>query len=143
MPAFTDATEQGLLQYFIATYSATTKYFGFSSTTPNRDGTGVTEPTGNGYARVSTGDANWAPATGSNPASIATSAAHAFAAATGDWASGDDLTHWVLFSALTAGTVLAYGLLDTAKPVLSGDTPSIPIGGAVIYLGDPGDTYPS
>lgn len=141
MTGFTDATERGLLDYFVATYGATTKYLGLSSTTPTEAGGNFTEPSGGAYARVSTTSADWGSASGTAPATKSTTAAKAFATATATWASGSNLTHFGLFDASTAGNLLAWGALTTAKPVTSGDTPSFAAGSLVLQLGDPGDTY--
>lgn len=141
MAGFTDATEQGLLDYFVATYSQTTKYIGLSSTTPTEAGGNFTEPSGGSYARVSTTSSDWAAATGTAPATKATNTAKTFPTATADWVSGSNLTHFGLFSASSAGTLLAWGALGTAKPVLNGDTASFASGALVLKLGDPADSY--
>lgn len=138
---FTDSAAKGLLDYFIATYAATTKYFGVSSTTPTRAGANITEPSTGSYARVAATAADWAAATGSAPSTKTTSAAKAFPAATADWLAGANLTYWVLFDASTSGNAIAYGLLTTPKPVLNGDTPSFGIGAVVMELGASGDTF--
>jgi hypothetical protein len=114
----------GQTSNFGALASAPTIYVGLSSTTPNPDGTGVTEPSGGGYARVSAPSTSWGAATLANPSVIQNSATLTFPTATASWAGGANLTYVVLFNASTAGTVLGYGALTTAKPVLSGDTAS-------------------
>lgn len=141
MAGFTDGTEQGLLDYFIATYSAATKYIALSSTTPTEAGGNFTEPSSGSYARVSTTSADWAAATGTAPASKATSTTKTFPTATGDWVSGANLTHFGIYSASTSGTLLAWGALTVAKPVLNGDTASFASGSLVLKLGDPADSY--
>ena len=90
-------------------------YIGLSSTPPNADGTGVTEPTGNGYGRALIGTS------GQNstlifPAATDGQAANSkiiyFPEATGTW--GAQLTHFVLFNHETstqASAVLAYAKL--------------------------------
>ena len=42
----------GAVTIATVTYAPATWYFGLSTTTPNDDGTGFTEPSGGGYARV-------------------------------------------------------------------------------------------
>jgi hypothetical protein len=125
---------------------ATTKYVGLLSGTLTDDaGGGLTEVTGGAYARQSMGasGADWAAAvqgaTGV-PSSVANSAVKTFPTASADWASGANLTHWGLYSALTAGTLMAIGILGTPKPVLLGDTPSFAAGTLILKLGDPADT---
>lgn len=141
MAGFTDPVERDLLDYFIATYGATTKYIGLLGADPTEAGTTLTEPSGGGYARISTASADWAAATGTAPASKANSAIKAFAAASGSWLSGANLTHFGIFSALTAGSLWWFAPLTVPKPVLSGDTPSFAAGSLVLKLGDPTDTY--
>ena len=117
-------------------YTAETDiYIGLSSTTPTVTGTNVTEPSGGSYARVQkTNNAtNWPSASGgakSNGTAIT------FPTATGDWVSGADLTHVVLYNAASSGTFLGYGALTTPKPVLNGDTASYAIGELDITLVD-------
>jgi hypothetical protein len=142
MAGFTDATEQGLLDYFVATYGETTKYIALYTGTPSTDtGTGLTEVTGSGYARVATTSADWAAATGTAPATKATSTTKTFPTATGDWAAAVNVTYFGLCSAPTAGTLRAFGALATPKPVLNGDTASFTSGALVLKFGDPSDTY--
>jgi hypothetical protein len=141
MSGFTDATEQGLLNYFIDTYGVTTKYLGLSSTLPTEAGGNFTEPSTGSYARVSTVAADWGAASGTAPAVKANTAVKTFPTATADWLAGANLMYFGLFSAAAAGTLYAWGLLAVAKPVLNGDTASFPAGQLQIKLGDPTDTY--
>ncbi len=114
-----------------AAYPAPTVYVAVSSTTPTDDGTGVTEPSGGGYARIATTAADWTTA-----ARKATSNAQdlSFAQASADWAGGANMTHGVLYDAATGGNMLGFGALTTPKNVLSGDTLSIPAGSLDITL---------
>lgn len=144
MAGFVDTVERALLDHFLtdsAYTPPTTMYIGLSSTTPTEAAANFTEPSGGSYARVSTAAADWAAATGTAPATKSTSTAKTFPTATADWAAGANLTHFGLFDASTAGNLLAWGALTTAKPVLNGDTPSFASGALVLKLGDPGDTY--
>jgi hypothetical protein len=139
---FTDAVEQAILNGFLqdpswAGYSSV--WVGLSSTTPTDSGGNVTEPSGNGYARVETDAADWGAAASTAPAAKANSAVVTFATATGNWVSGNDLTHFTLHDAASAGAVVGWGILGTAKPVLTDDTPSFPIGTLVLRLGKPAD----
>ena len=111
-----------------ATYTApATLYFGLSSTTPAEDGSNVTEPSGGAYARVAvTNNATNFPAATGGAKSNGT--AITWAPASGTWLAEADLTYVVVYDALTVGNLLAFGLLTVAKPILSGDTASIPIG---------------
>ncbi len=144
MAGFTDKIEQAILNHVFtdpAWTPPTTLYIGLSSTTPTEAGGNITEPSGSGYARVSTVAADWDAATGSAPATKANGAVKTFPAATGDWVAGANLTYFVLFDASTAGNAVAFGALATPKPILNGDTPSFAAGSLVLKLGDPGDSY--
>jgi hypothetical protein len=131
--SFFNYLEDAVLDHVVgkAAYTSPTVYIGLSSTTPNEDGTGITENVGGSYARVTTGAADW-----NSAATGATSNANAitFAQASADWVSGADLTYLVAFDAITSGNELFYGLLTVAKPVLSGDTASFPAGDIDITL---------
>lgn len=133
--SFSNRTAQALLNSlfgktsnFGALASAPTIYVGLSSTTPAEDGTNVTEPSAGGYARVATSASDWNAATDADPSVVDNAETIAFPAATANWLSGADITHFVLFDASTSGNVLAFGALDTAKAVLSGDTLSFAAG---------------
>jgi hypothetical protein len=111
-----------------------TLYIGLSSTTPNEDGTNVTEPSGGSYARVATTAADWAAATSADPSVKTTTAVKSFPQASANWVGGSNLTHFLLFDADTAGNLLAFGALTTPKPVLSGDTASFASGALSLSL---------
>lgn len=88
-----------------------------STSAPNDDGTNVTEPTGNGYARI-TGLANnlttWlAAASGQKVNDIL----FQFPAATGPWGT---ITHWVLYDQATADYVIS-GVVSPPKTIDDGD----------------------
>lgn len=98
-----------------------TVYIGLSSTTPNETGGNVTEPSGNGYARVAVtnNSTNWPAASGTggikkNGTSIE------FPEATGDW--GASLTQFLIFDAAQGGNLLLFDVLDTAKTISNGET---------------------
>jgi hypothetical protein len=108
-----------------------TLYVGLSSTTPADGGTNVTEPSGGSYARVAVtnNSTNWPTATSrskSNGLPIT------FGAATADWLSGASLTHFVVYDALTSGTMVAWGALTTSITVTAGTQPSFTTGSLVI-----------
>jgi hypothetical protein len=144
MPGFVDSVEQSLLNHFLTDPAYTppaTMHIGLSSTTPAEAGTGATEPSGGAYARVSTVAADWSAASGTAPAVKTNTAVKTFPTATADWVAGANLTHFGLWDAATAGNLLAFGALTTAKPVLNGDTASFAAGALILKLGDPGDSY--
>ena len=96
-----------------------TLYVGLSSTTPAADGTNVTEPVGNGYARESITVGAAASQVRSN------TNAFQFAASGGDWGS---MTHSLFFAALTGGTALAFDDLTATRNMVDGATMDFGIG---------------
>lgn len=107
---------------------------GLSTTTPADDGTNITEPVGNGYARASVDNttANWGDAAAgvkSNAAEITFPAASG-----GGWGT---VTHWILYS---GGVAKIWGVLDdgTGTPlpveIEDGDTPRFQVGQLRIEL---------
>jgi len=112
----------------------TNVYVALSSTTPSDAGTGVTEPSGGSYARVSTSAATWNAATSANPSVKDNATAITFPTATADWVAGANLTYFVLYDAATVGNMLAFGALSVAKPILNGDTAEFAIGSLDITL---------
>lgn len=105
------------------TWAPATWYIGLSTTTPNEDGTGFTEPVGGSYARVGlTNNAtNW-------PAAVTTSGvtlkkngvAATYTNPTGNWGL---IVCYGLFTAVSGGTPEYWGALDTQITVQSGNTP--------------------
>lgn len=144
MAGFVDSVEQKLLDHFLTDPAYTppaTMYLALSTTTPTEAGGNFTEPSTGSYARVSTAAADWSAASGTAPAVKTNTAVKTFPTATADWSSGSNMTYFGLFDASTAGNLLAFGLLGTAKPVLNGDTASFAAGALVLKLGDPADSY--
>ncbi|MFH0903172.1 MAG: hypothetical protein V2A73_21295 [Pseudomonadota bacterium] len=101
-------------------------YIGLSTTKPASDGTNVTEPSGGNYARVACNTVAWGAA---SARSIANEAAVVFATANGTWAAGVALEYWVIYTAITAGTLIMWGEITGTGPIVtSGMTPSFAIG---------------
>lgn len=107
------------------TWAPATWYMGLSTTSPNDDGTGFTEPTIGtfAYARVAiTNNAtNFPPA--ATVAGVTTKkngAKFTFPNPTGTWGQ---ILAYGLFTAATGGTAQYTNLLDTPITVLSGNTP--------------------
>jgi hypothetical protein len=141
---FVDTVERSLLDHFLTdpTYTPpTTMYLALSSTTPTEAAGNFTEPSGGSYARVSTVAADWSAAANTAPADKTNTAVKTFPAATADWSSGANQTHFGMYDASTAGNLLCWGALTTAKAILNGDTASFAASSLVLKLGDPGDTY--
>lgn len=127
--SFSNRTAQALLNSlfgktsnFGALASRPTIYVALSSTAPTEAGANVTEPSGDGYARVATAPTDWNGATDADPSVVTNANAVNFPAATADWLSGANVTHVVFYDASTSGNVLGSTALAVAKAVLSGDT---------------------
>lgn len=119
-------------------------FIGLSKTTPSDDGTGYTEPSGNGYLRVTTTAGVWGTPTLGSPSTKVNTSTITFPTATGDWSGGSNQTHWVMFrssSATASSEVILFGSITSTKPVLSGDTASFAASSLTLQLGDPTDTY--
>lgn len=105
------------------TWAPATWYLGLSTTAPADDGTGFTEPVGNGYQRaaVTNSAANFPPATTSDGVTRKTSgAAFTFPNPTGPWGQ---VAHYGWFTAATGGTPEWVGPLDAPISPRSGNTP--------------------
>lgn len=98
------------------TSSSAEFYIGLSSTTPAKDGTGVTEPSGGNYARVKV-TAFTAPDNGM----VKNTSALEFPRSTATWfESTAKAQYWVLFDgAGSSAHVLSSGNLDEAKTIES------------------------
>ena len=139
--SFSNYTAQALLNSlfgktsnFGALGSAPAIYVGLSSTTPAEDGTNVTEEAAGAYARQLVVAGSWNTATLADPSLIDNSVAITFPQATADWLTQDNLTHAVVYDAVTSGSYLGTGALSTPKPVLNGDTAQIAAGDLDITL---------
>ncbi len=124
MGGFIQSVRKALLDHYFgkSTLTPPTIYVGLSSTTPTSAGANVTEPSGGDYGREATAAVDWNPSTEADPCVLDNLNAVTFAQATANWVAGADLTHAVLFDAITGGNVIAWGALAVAKPVLDGDT---------------------
>jgi hypothetical protein len=112
-------------------FTAPTAYAALSSTTPNVNGTNVTEPTAGNYSRVTTSAASWGSAAAG---AITNAAALTFPVASADWVSGASLTHVALYDAATGGNLLGFAAVSVAKSCLAGDQITIPVSNLNITL---------
>ena len=118
---FTNYQENASLDATFGSGTPATLYLAVSTTTPNKDGTGFTEPVGNGYARVAitNNTTNFPAATtvgGQGQIQIAT--VQTFPTATGDWGS---CTYVGVFDAPTGGNLRWMAQMSVAKSPTSGD----------------------
>lgn len=115
-------------------------HIGLFTTTPADDGTGGVEATGGSYARqaFAKNGTNWGSSVAGAPSTIQNLVVLTFPQATANWGT---IASWGYFTAVTAGILLFFAVLDTAKAVNSGDTAEFAAGGLVAQLGDPGDVF--
>ena len=118
MGSFSDYTEDALLNHLFGKgdYPPPTIYVGLSTTDPGDSGAGLSEPNGNGYARVETTEADWNVAASGllDNANVIL-----LGPATSNWGT---LTHFALFDAATGGHLLLHGALAQTKTIDSGDS---------------------
>lgn len=135
---FTNRCHQGLLNslfgktsIFGALATPPTFYVGLSTTTPTMAGGNITEPSGNGYARVATAASDWNTATNADPSVLTNANAVTFPTASGSWGT---VTHFVLFDAPSGGNANGFGALTVSKTPTNGDTPSFAAGALTTQL---------
>lgn len=133
MGSFADHLENKLLDHVFGggDYARpATLYIGLSTTTIADGGTNITEPSGNGYARVvvTNNATNW-PAASAGAKSNGTPIT--FPAATGSWGT---ITDFFISDADTGGNILAFGALAAAQAVASGETINFAVGALDISL---------
>ena len=130
MGSFADYWENEILDHIFGkgSYTPPTIYVGLSTADPTDDGSGLAEPTGNAYARVSTLAADWNVASGG---ALDNANDITFSEATGSWGT---ITHFALFDAATGGNMLAHGALIASKAIGSGDTAKFAAGDLDVSL---------
>lgn len=130
MGSFNDYTETKVLDHITgkASFTMPTAYVGLSTADPTDDASGLAEPSGNNYSRVTTSGSDWdAAASGAT----ANAAALTFPEASGSWGT---VTHYALFDAATSGNMLCHGTLDASRVITSGITPRFAVGALDITL---------
>lgn len=134
MGSFTDFLENELLDHVFggAAYTApATLHVGLSTTTITDAGGNITEPSGNGYARVSvTNNATNFPAA-SGGAKANGTAIDFGSASGGAWGT---VTDFFIADASSGGNILGYGALSASKTIADGDSANFPIGDLDITL---------
>lgn len=112
MGSLSDYTENALLDHFlkVSSFSQPSNiYIALSTTDPLDDGSGITEPTGNGYARILCN--SWSAASGRQKSN---SASASIPTPTGSWGT---IAYVALFDALSGGNMLAHGALSSPKTI--------------------------
>lgn len=118
-----DVEERAVLDARFGSGNPATWYWGLSTTTPNDDGTGFTEPVGGSYARVTQPNnaTAWpAATTTSGVTTKANGTAITWPNPTGTWGT---CTHVGAFTAVSGGTPSYTFELVTASRIISGITP--------------------
>jgi len=130
MSGFSDYWENKVLDHIFGkgSYTPPTIYVGLSTTDPTDAGSGLAEPSDNGYTRVQTSTSDWNTASNG---SLDNASDIAFNQATGNWGT---ITHFALFDAGTAGNILAYGALSQSKSISESDTARFKAGDLDISL---------
>lgn len=116
-----------------AILSSGSLYVGLSSTEPDADGNGYSEPSGNNYSRV-----RIAGFTKAENGTAYNAYATTFPVSTGDWFTAENMVaYWLLFDGDTQdANLLACGKLDTAREIPSGVAATIPVQSMVVTLCD-------
>lgn len=130
MSSFSDYSENLVLNWLFTTNAVTrpTAWFVALYTAAPSDTGGGTEVSGNGYARTATGTMTVSGTT----TQCTNSAAIEFPAnTTANWGS---ITHVGIFDASTAGNLLAWAPLTTARTINVGDVFRIPASNLTITL---------
>jgi len=119
MGSISDYLELELLDHvFGVAYSVPANiYIALSTADPLDTGAGISEPSGNGYARKVHNSWDAAAARLTENTGVIT-----FAQASGAWGL---ITHYAIFDAITGGNFLGHGSLAVSKDVVDGNTPSI------------------
>jgi len=130
MGSFSDYWENEILDHIFGkgSYTPPTIYVGLSTADPLDNGSGLAEPTGNGYARVQTTAADWNTAAGGALDNVNDIT---FPQATGSWGT---ITHFALFDTASGGNILAHGALSASKTIGSGDTAKFAAGDLDVSL---------
>jgi hypothetical protein len=129
MGSFSNYLENKILDHVFKTASfsvPTNIYVALSTADPTESGSGIAEPSGNGYARTVCNA--WDAASGG---ATQNTNEVTFPTATGSWGT---IAHFALFDASTGGNMLAYGALTVSKAVTSGDTPKFNAGDIDVTL---------
>lgn len=93
-------------------------YFGLSTTPINNDGTGATEPSGNGYARVPVTNSKSYFSVASSGI-LTNSSSITFAESTASWGT---ITYVFIADALTSGNILYFDALSPSRTVAANTT---------------------
>jgi hypothetical protein len=130
MGSFANYAENKVLDHLTGktAFTQPVAYVGLSTALMASDGGTFTEVSGGSYVRKTTAGTDWnAAASGS----VTNAAALTFVTATANWGT---VQSFALFDASSAGNMLVWGDLTTAKAINNGDTASFAIGAMTITL---------
>lgn len=131
MGSFANFWEDEILDHLFmkGSYTMPTNlWIGLSTADPADDASGLAEPSGNNYSRVSTDGDDW---NGSSGGATANAADITFPEASGSWGT---ITHFAIFDAATEGNMVAHGSLSVSKSIGSGDTAKFAAGDLDVTL---------
>lgn len=131
MGSFADFWEDEVLDHLFmkGSYTMPTNlWIGLSTADPLDNETGLAEPSGNNYSRVSTAGADWNASSGG---ATANATDVSFPEASGSWGT---ITHFGVFDAASAGNMVAHGTLGVPKLITSGDTAKFAAGDIAVTL---------
>lgn len=130
MGGFSDYWENEILDHIFSkgNYTPPTIYVGLSTADPADDGSGLSEPSDNGYARVATSSSDWNVASGG---AVTNANDIIFPKATGSWGT---ISHFALFDAATGGNMLAHGSLSEPIEINSPNMAKIATGSISVTL---------
>jgi hypothetical protein len=130
MGGFSNYWENKILDHIFGkgSYTPPNIHVALSTADPLDDGSGVVEPSGNGYARVETSASDWSVSSGGvvcNANNIT------FPTAGASWGT---ITYFALFDSAMGGNMLAHGALDQPKVIAGSDTGKFDAGALDIGL---------
>lgn len=124
----------GKASAFGALASAPALNLALSTTDPEVDG--LTEPSGNGYARVATSASDWVAATDADPSLVTNAGDIAFPQATGAWGT----LGWTALVDASDNVILSGAMVSPStgdsltKSPTEGDTPTVAAGSAIYSM---------
>ena len=124
MSSLSNFAEASLLDHLfnLAAYTQPTIYIAVSTADPTDNASGLTEPSGNNYSRITTSSSDWTRSV----STVENAVELAFPEATGSWGT---ITHVALMDALTAGNMIAHtNLTGGGVAIQANDTLRFPAG---------------
>lgn len=130
MSSLGNYAEEALLDHLfnLASFTQPTIHLALSTADPTEDGSGLSEPSGDGYSRVETAASDWSR----TDSTVENANELAFPEATGSWGT---ITHVAMYDASTGGNMLAYTALDGGGVAIeANDTLRFPAGDLTLSM---------